>query len=54
MIIGTVTSGSISPSIGKAIGLGFIKFNKIDYKKSIFIEIRNKKIEAKLSKTPFI
>ena len=52
--IGTVTSGSISPSTGKAIGLGFIKFNKIDYKKSIFIEIRNKKIEAKLSKTPFI
>ena len=52
--IGTVTSGSISPSTGKAIGLGFIKFSEIDYKKSIFIEIRNKKIEGKLSKTPFI
>lgn len=52
--IGTVTSGSISPSTAKAIGLGFIKFNKIDYKKSIFVKIRNKKIKGKLSKTPFI
>ena len=52
--IGTVTSGSISPSTTKAIGLGYIKFSEIDYKKSIFIEIRNKKIEGKLSKTPFI
>ena len=52
--IGTVTSGSVSPSTAKAIGLGFIKFNKIDYKKSIFVKIRNKKIKGKLSKTPFI
>ena len=52
--IGTVTSGSKSPSTAKAIGLGFIKFNKIDYKKSIFVKIRNKKIKGKLSKTPFI
>jgi len=51
--IGVVTSGTQAPSIGKAIGMGYVKtaFSEID--SEIFIVIRDKKIAAKVVKTPF-
>lgn len=53
-IIGKVTSGTQSPSLGKAIGLGYVDtaFSKSD--SEIFIMIRDKAIKAKVSKIPFL
>ena len=52
--IGRVTSGTMSPTLGKAIGMGYVikKFSKVD--SEIFISIRDKKIEAKVVRLPFV
>ena len=52
--IGNVTSGSISPFTMKSIGMGYIKYEENTISNSIYIEVRNKKIEAIISKRPFI
>lgn len=51
--IGIVTSGTQAPSLGKAIGMGYVKteFSAVDSK--IFILIRDKKVKAKVVKMPF-
>jgi aminomethyltransferase len=53
MTIGKVTSGTQSPSFGKAIGLGYVRtvFSNIDTK--IYIKIRDKLLQAKVVKLPF-
>jgi aminomethyltransferase len=53
-MIGTVTSGTQSPSLGKAIGLGYVdtKFAAID--SEIYISIRNTLLKAKVVKVPFV
>lgn len=53
-IIGKVTSGTQSPSLNKAIGMGYVKteFSKADTE--IYIMIRDKAIKAKVSKIPFL
>lgn len=52
--IGEVTSGTQSPSLNKAIGMGYVKtaYSKVD--SEIFIEIRDKLIKAKVVKIPFL
>lgn len=51
--IGIVTSGTQSPSLGKAIGMGYVKteFSAVD--SELYILIRDKKIAAKVVKLPF-
>jgi len=51
--IGNVTSGTMSPSMKKAIGLGYVlkEHSKVD--SSIFIAVRNKKLKAITVKLPF-
>lgn len=53
-IIGKVTSGTQSPSLNKAIGMGYVNtaFAKADTE--IYILIRDKAIKAKVCKIPFI
>jgi aminomethyltransferase len=53
-IIGKVTSGTQSPTLNKAIGMGYVKteFSKVD--SEIFIIIREKSIKAKVVKIPFL
>lgn len=53
-VIGKVTSGTQSPSLNKAIGLGYVKteFSKAD--SEIYILIRDKAIKAKVCKIPFL
>lgn len=53
-IIGRVTSGTQSPSLGKAIGLGYVKTEFAAPDTAIFIRIREKDIAAKVVKTPFL
>ncbi len=52
-IIGRVTSGTMAPSLGKAVGMGYVdtKFAAID--SEIFISIRNTLLKAKVVKVPF-
>ena len=52
-IIGKVTSGTQSPSLGKAIGMGYVSrvFSSIDSK--IYIKVRDKLLHAKVIKLPF-
>jgi aminomethyltransferase len=51
--IGIVTSGTMAPSLGKGIGMGYVKteFSSVD--SEIFIQIRNNKVAAKVVKMPF-
>jgi aminomethyltransferase len=51
--IGVVTSGTQSPSLNKAIGMGYVEsaFTAID--SEIYIKVRDKLLEAKVVKIPF-
>ncbi len=51
--IGRVTSGTQSPTLGKAIGMGYVdaKYAAID--SEIFIKVRNTLLKAKVVKMPF-
>jgi aminomethyltransferase len=51
--IGIVTSGTQSPSLGKAIGLGYVDVAFKEPESEIFIQVRKKKIRAKVVKFPF-
>lgn len=53
-LIGRVTSGTQSPTLGRAIGMGYVmsEFSLID--SEIFIEVRDKLLKAKVSKLPFV
>ncbi|WP_320815708.1 glycine cleavage system aminomethyltransferase GcvT [Flavobacterium sp.] len=52
-VVGIVTSGTMSPSLGKAIGLGYVPTTLSAVDTEIFIRIRNKDIAAKVVKLPF-
>ncbi len=51
--IGVVTSGTMSPSLGRAIGLGYVNANLSKSGSIIYINIRNNMVKAVISKTPF-
>lgn len=51
--IGKVTSGTQSPSLNKAIGLGYVSSAYAKPGSEIFISIRDKAIKAQVVKTPF-
>ena len=52
-IIGHVTSGTMSPSLNKGIGMGYVQKQYATIDTEIFIEIRNKLIKASVVKLPF-
>lgn len=52
-IVGIVTSGTQSPSLGKAIGMGYVPTELAAVDSEIYIRIRNKDIKAKVVKMPF-
>ncbi len=51
--IGKVTSGTQAPSLGKAIGLGYVACGYAGLDAEIFIDIRNTLVKAKIVKAPF-
>ena len=51
--IGVVTSGTMSPSLKKGIGMGYVKTAYAKLGTKIFIQIRNKAIPATVVKLPF-
>jgi aminomethyltransferase len=52
-LIGHVTSGTQSPTLGKAVGLGYVDIIHTPIDSEIFISIRNILIRAKVVKIPF-
>ena len=52
-IIGKVTSGTQSPSLQKAIGLGYVENGFTKEGTEIYIKIRGQKVKAKVVKPPF-
>jgi len=52
--IGRVTSGTQSPTLGKAIGMGYVSSNFTTAGSEIYISIRNTLIKAKVVKMPFV
>lgn len=52
-VIGRVTSGTMSPSTGKAIGMGYVNTGHHRVDSEIFVHIRNKQLSAKVVKLPF-
>ena len=51
--IGEVTSGTQSPSLQKAIGMGYVSKEYSEEGKEIFIRVRDKALKAKVVKVPF-
>lgn len=52
-VIGTVTSGTMSPSMNKGIGLGYVTTPNSAVDSDIFIRIRKNDVPAKVVKLPF-
>lgn len=52
--IGNVTSGTMSPSLKKGIGLGYIDINEVKVGNEVYLEVRNKILKAQIVKLPFI
>ncbi|MBD0726082.1 glycine cleavage system protein T [Flavobacterium sp. L1I52] len=51
--IGIVTSGTMSPSLNKGIGMGYVTIENAAIDSDIFIRIRKKDVAAKVVKMPF-
>lgn len=51
--IGVVTSGTQSPSLGKAIGMGYVQSAFSSIGGDIYIKVRDKLLQAKVTKIPF-
>lgn len=53
MTIGKVTSGTQSPSLGKAIGMGYVDSSMSNIDVPIMIKVRDKLLQARIVKFPF-
>lgn len=52
--IGIVTSGTMSPSLNKGIGMGYVPKELSKPDSEIYIQVRKKQIKAKVVKMPFL
>ena len=52
-VIGHVTSGTMSPSLKVGLGMGYIDEPYCKLGNEVFIDVRGKKLKAKVTKTPF-
>ena len=53
VIIGKVTSGTMSPSLKEAVGMAYVESSYALPDAEVFIEVRGKLLRAKVSKLPF-
>lgn len=51
-VIGEVTSGTSSPSMGVGIGMGYVKTDSAAPGTEIYIQVRNKNLKARIEKFP--
>ncbi len=52
--IGEVTSGTMSPTLGKGIGMGYVKNEFSKPGSEVFVRVRNKDMKAQIVKLPFV
>ena len=52
-VIGIVTSGTMSPSLNRGIGLGYVPTTNSEIGKVIYIQIRKNAVPATIVKLPF-
>jgi aminomethyltransferase len=52
--IGKVTSGTQAPSLGKAVGIGYVETAFAQLDTPIYIKVRDKLLQAKVVKFPFV
>ncbi len=52
--IGTVTSGTVSPSLNENIGLGYVDKAHSDVGREIWVDIRGRAVKALVASTPFV
>ncbi len=52
--IGRVTSGTQSPTLGKAIGMGYVDVKYASIDSEVFIKVRQTLLKAKVVKIPFV
>jgi aminomethyltransferase len=52
-MIGIVTSGTQSPSLGKPIGMGYVRTSFAAIGTDIYIKVRDKLLQARVAKIPF-
>ncbi len=52
--IGTVTSGTLSPSLGMPIGIGYVSRDFAKEGTEFYVEIRGRQVKARVVKTPFV
>jgi aminomethyltransferase len=52
-VVGEVTSGTIAPSLNKAIGLGYVRMESAKIGTEVQIDIRGKSAQARVTSTPF-
>jgi len=53
-VIGVITSGTQSPSLNKAIGMGYLQSDHSTLDAIVYIQVRDKQLKAKVVKVPFI
>lgn len=53
-VIGNVTSGSMSPSLGVGIGMGYVQSEYTLLDTALFIAVRKRKLKAKVVRPPFL
>ena len=51
--IGIFTSGTMSPSIGKGIGIGYVDTNFSSIGQNVFVDIRGRQKKGVIVKSPF-
>lgn len=51
--LGEVTSGTMSPMLGKGIGMGYVQLEHAGVGSEVFIGVRNKRLSATLVRLPF-
>jgi aminomethyltransferase len=53
-LIGQVTSGTQSPTLNRAIGMGYVLVEHAALDREIYVEVRDKFLKAKVVKLPFV
>ncbi len=51
--LGVVTSGTQAPSLGKAVGMGYVSTGHNNIDSEIYVDVRGKLLKAKIVKLPF-